>query len=353
MRIIIHMDMDHFYTAVEEREHPEFKGKPVIVGADPKEGRGRGVVSTSNYEARKAGVHSGLPISRAWKLCPQAVYLRPNFPLYIRVSNEIMEIARRHADKFEQWGLDEAFLDISDRVKNYAEAEELAKRMKREIAEKEEMTCSIGVGPNKLVAKVASDFHKPDGLTLVREDEVERFLSPLPVRRLLWIGRKTEGKLKTFGINTIGELARYDPTVLTETFGVFGTQMHLMARGIDRSEVETRGEVKSVSHETTFEEDTDDAEMVLRTSDGLSEEVARDIQNQNISFKTVTIKLRYENFETHTSAKTLSFMTNRAQDIKKTARDLLQPFLNRNKKVRLIGVRVSTLMKGDKQKTLA
>ena len=353
MRIILHMDMDHFYTAVEERERPGYKGKPVIVGADPKEGRGRGVVSTSNYEARKTGVHSGLPISRAWKLCPQAVYLRPNFPLYIRVSNEIMEIARRYADKFEQWGLDEAFLDVSDRVKNYAEAEELAKKMKREIAEKEELTCSIGVGPNKLVAKVASDFHKPDGLTLVRENEAERFLSPLPVRRLLWIGRKTEGKLKTFGINTIGELARYDPTVLTETFGVFGTQMHLMARGIDRSEVETRGEVKSVSHETTFEEDTDDAEMVLRTSDALSEEVAREIQDQNLSFKTVTIKLRYENFETHTSAKTLSFMTNRAQDIKKTARDLLQPFLNRNKKVRLIGVRVSTLVKGDKQKTLA
>ena len=353
MRIILHMDMDHFYTAVEERERPGYKGKPVIVGADPKEGKGRGVVSTSNYEARKAGVHSGLPISRAWKLCPQAVYLRPNFPLYIRVSNEIMEIARRYADKFEQWGLDEAFLDVSDRVKNYAEAEELAKKMKREIAEKEELTCSIGVGPNKLVAKVASDFHKPDGLTLVREDEAERFLSPLPVRRLLWIGRKTEGKLKTFGINTIGELACYDPTVLTETFGVFGTQMHLMARGIDRSEVETRGEVKSVSHETTFEEDKDDAEMVLRTSDALSEEVAREIQDQNLSFKTVTIKLRYENFETHTSAKTLSFVTNRAQDIKKTARDLLQHFLSRNKKVRLIGVRVSTLVKGDKQKTLA
>jgi DNA polymerase IV (archaeal DinB-like DNA polymerase) len=353
MRIILHIDMDHFYTAVEEREQTEYKGKPVIVGADPKEGKGRGVVSTSNYIARKAGIRSGMPISRAWKLCPEAVYLRPNFPLYIRVSNEIMEISRKDADKFEQWGLDEAFLDISDRVKDYAEAEELAKRVKLEIVEKEELTCSIGVGPNKLVAKVASDFHKPDGLTIVRDDEAENFLSPLPVRRLLWIGRKTEEKLRTLGVTTVGELARYDPTVLTETFGVFGTQMHLMARAIDRSEVETRGEIKSVSHETTFEEDTDDAEMVLRTSGALSEEVAKEIQDQNFSFKTVTIKLRYENFETHTSARTLSFMTNRAQDIKKTAQDLLQPFLNRNRKVRLIGVRVSTLEKGDKQKTLA
>jgi DNA polymerase IV (DinB-like DNA polymerase) len=345
--------MDHFYTAVEEQEHPQYKGKPVIVGADPKEGKGRGVVSTSNYEARKAGVRSGMPISRAWKLCPQAVYLQPDFPLYIRVSNEIMEITRKYADKFEQWGLDEAFLDISDRVRDYAEAEELGRKMKQEILEKEGLTCSIGVGPNKLVAKVASDFHKPDGLTIVRNDEAEKFLAPLPVRKLLWIGRKTEERLRAFGVTTIGELARYDPTVLTETFGIFGTQMHLMARGIDRSEVETRGEVKSISHETTFEEDTDDADVVFKTSDVLSEEVAKEILNQNFSFKTVTVKLRYENFETRTSAKTLSFMTNRAHDIKKTARDLLQPFLNKNRKVRLIGVRVSTLVKGDKQKTLA
>jgi len=353
MRIILHVDMDHFYTAIEEREHPEYKGKPVIVGADPKEGKGRGVVSTSNYEARKAGVRSGMPISRAWKLCSQAVYLQPNFPLYIRVSNEIMDITRKYAEKFEQWGLDEAFLDISNRVRDYAEAEELAKKMKLEILEKEGLTSSIGVGPNKLVAKVASDFHKPDGLTIVREDEAEKFLATLPVRRLLWVGRKTEEKLRAFGVTTIGELARYDPTVLTETFGVFGAQMHLMARGIDSSEVETRGEIKSISHETTFEEDTDDADMVLKTSDALSEEVAKEILNQNLSFKTVTIKLRYENFETHTSAKTLSFMTNRVQDIKKTAQDLVQPFLNNKRKIRLIGVRVSTLVKGDKQKTLA
>ncbi len=353
MRIILHVDMDHFYTAIEEREHPEYKGKPVIVGADPKEGRGRGVVSTSNYEARKTGIRSGMPISRAWKLCPQAIYLRPNFPLYIRVSEEIMEIARKFADKFEQWGLDEAFLDISNRVKDYDQAEGLARKIKLEILRKEGLTCSIGIGPNKLVAKVASDFHKPDGLTLVKENEAANFLEPLPVRKLLWIGRKTEQKLKVFGITTIGELARYDPTVLTETFGVVGLQMHLMARGIDRSEVETRGEIKSISHETTFEEDTDDINMVLKTADVLSEEVAGEARSQDFSFKTVTVKLRYENFETHTSAKTLSFVTNRTQDVKKTARNLLQPYLTRNRKVRLIGIRVSTLTKGDKQMTLA
>ena len=266
-RIIFHIDMDHFYTAVEEREHPEYKGKPVIVGADPKGGAGRGVVATSNYEARKAGVKSGIPISRAWKLCPEAIYLPPNFPLYIKVSNEIMDIARKYADKFEQWGIDEAFLDVSSKAKDYAEAETLAKQIKHEILAKEQLTCSIGIGPNKLTAKIASDYQKPDVLTVVKEGEVERFLASLPVRKLLWVGRKTEATLKALGINTIGDLARYDPTVLTETFGVMGTQMHLSARGIDRSEVEPRTEVKSISHETTFEEDTADKSMVLEALD--------------------------------------------------------------------------------------
>jgi DNA polymerase IV (DinB-like DNA polymerase) len=344
--------MDHFYSAVEERECPEYKGKPVVVGADPKEGKGRGVVSTSNYEARKAGVRSGMPISRAWKLCPEAIYLPPNFPLYIKVSNEIMEIARKYTDKFEQWGLDEAFLDVSARVKDFAEAGALAKHLKREITEKTRLTCSIGVGPNKLIAKVASDYQKPDGLTIVKEKEAEAFLAPLPVRRLLWVGSKTEAKLKKMGINTIGDLARYDPTVLAEAFGVMGTQMHLMARGVDRSEVEARTEVKSISHETTFEKDTDDIEAVLKALDTLSAEVAKEVAAQKLFFKTVTVKVRYENFETHTRSKTLPFIINRQQDLQKTARQLLNDYLKNDRKIRLIGVRASSFVKGEKQKTL-
>jgi len=351
-RIIFHMDMDHFYTAVEEREHPEYKGKPVVVGADPKEGKGRGVVSTSNYEARRAGVRSGIPISRAWKLCPEAVYLPPNFPLYIRVSNEIMQIARKYADKFEQWGIDEAFLDVSARVKDYVEAAALARKLKHEVKAKEQLTCSIGVGPNKLIAKIASDYKKPDGLTIVKEDEAEAFLAPLPVRKLLWVGRKTEAKLKNRGIQTIGDLARYDPTVLAEAFGVMGPQMHLSARGIDRSEVEARTEVKSISHETTFEEDTDDAEAVLEALDALAAEVAKEVAGQKLFFKNVTIKVRYENFETHTRSKTLAYITNRPQDLQKTARELLKAYLKTDRKIRLIGVRASSFVKGEKQKTL-
>ena len=174
----------------------------------------------------------------------------------------------------------------------------------------------------------------------------------MPVRRLLWVGRKTEAKLKAMGIESIGDLAKVDPTVLSDMFGVAGVQMHLMAQGIDRSEVEERTGVKSISHETTFEEDTDEIEAVLKAVDELSEAVAKETVEQRLFFKTVTIKLRYENFETHTRSKTLQFMTNRPQDLKKTARELAQAYLGRGRKVRLIGVRVSTFVSGEKQTTL-
>ena len=344
--------MDHFYTALEEREHPEIKGNPVIVGSDPKEGKGRGVVSTSNYEARKSGVRSGMPISQAWRLCPRAVYLPPNFPLYVKVSGEIMEIARKYAEKFEQWGIDEAFLDVSGKVGNWAGAEVLARQIKQEIKEKEGITASIGVGPSKLVAKVASDYQKPDGLTIVKEEEVEKFLDPMPVRKLLWVGRKTEAKLKELGVNTIGDLARYDPTALSSMFGVMGLQMNLMAKGIDKSEVEERVGVKSVSHETTFEEDTADSTTIFQALDALCEDVLKETVDQHLLFKTVTVKIRYQGFETHTRSKTLPFLTNRLRDLQKTANELLFINLQKNRKVRLIGVRVSCLVSGEKQRTL-
>jgi DNA polymerase IV (DinB-like DNA polymerase) len=263
-----------------------------------------------------------------------------------------MDIARSYADKFEQWGIDEAFLDVSERVSGFDQAEALAKQLKQEIRLKENLTCSIGIGPNKLIAKIASDVHKPDGLTVVREEEVEAFLAPLPVRKLLWVGKKTEAKLKPLGVETVGDLARFDPVVLNEMFGVMGVQMHLMARGIDNSEVEQRMGVKSISHETTFEEDTDDASVILTALDALSDDVSKEAAEQRLFFKTVTIKVRYENFETHTTSKTLPFMTNRPQDLKKTARELLQGYLRRDRKIRLIGVRVSSFVSGEKQKTL-
>ena len=351
-KIIMHVDMDAFFTAVEEREHPEFKGMPLVVGADPKEGRGRGVVSSASYEARKFGIRSGMPISRAWKLCPDAIYLPVNFKLYIQASSRIMEILRKYTDKFEQWGLDEAFLDVSSRVRNFEEAEKLAEKIKQKIRKSEGLTCSIGVGPNKLVAKIASDFEKPDGLTVVDENAVESFLAPLPVRKLLWVGKKTERKLNEMGIKTIGDLATYDVSVLTDKFGVMGVQYSLMARGIDQSEVAERGEIKSVGRERTFEEDTSDYNLVLQTLDKISEEVHREIVERKMLFKTITVKIRFENFETHTHGKTRSFFTDRLQDLQKAARELARPYLHQGRKIRLVGVRASTLTSRKEQKTL-
>jgi DNA polymerase IV (DinB-like DNA polymerase) len=351
-RVIFHFDMDHFFTAVEEREQPELKDKPVIVGADPKGGTGRGVVSTSNYLARKFGVKSGMPISRAWKLCPEAVYLPVKYELYLKVSNEIMDILRRYAEKFEQWGIDEAFLDVTSRVNDCTSAETLARQIKDEVFATTRLTCSVGISSNKLVAKIASDFRKPDGLTIVKQEEIESFLAPLPVRRLLWVGRKTGQKLGNMGVRTIGDLARCDPTALTDAFGEMGKQLHLMARGIDRSDVQERSQIKSISRELTFEQDTTDFEAVLRVLSMLGGEVCEDAVKQRLQFKTVTIKVRYANFETHTHSKTLPFITSRLLDVEKTARELLQPYLEPGGKIRLVGLRVSNLISSDKQRTL-
>ena len=351
-KVIFHVDMDQFFAAVEERERPEIRGKPVVVGADPKEGKGRGVVSTCNYEARKYGVKSGMPITRAWRLCPQAVFLPVNYRLYLQVSARIMDILRQYADKFEPWGFDEAFLDVSSRVKDHEEARELALEIKREIYEKEGLTCSIGVGPNKLIAKIASDFKKPAGLTVVEATNVKAFLEPLDVDKLLWVGKKTTRKLNTLGIKTIGDLARYDPSVLVEKFGVMGTQLYLYAQGIDRSEVGLHGPVKSISRNVTFEKDTSDWTLVFQTLDKLCEEVYIDVKKHNFLFKTVTITIRYQNFETHTRSKTLPFLTNKLSDFEKAAHELIQPYLRPERKIRLIGAKVSNLVSGEKQKTL-
>jgi len=352
-RIIFHVDMDQFFAAVEEKVHPEIKGKPVVVGADPKGGKGRGVVSTCNYEARKYGIKSGMPITKAWRLCSEAVFLPVNIPLYLQVSSRLMEILSSYAEKFESWGIDEAFLDVSSRVKDFEEARSLALQIKKEIQEREQLTCSIGIGPNKLVAKIASDIQKPDGLTVVEEKDVKAFLEPLDIDKLLWVGRKTARKLNALGIKTIGDLARYDPSVLVEKFGVMGTQIYLYAQGIDRSEVGMRGEVKSIGRNITFEKDTSDWDFVFRVLDKLCEEVHKEVKKYDFFFKTVTIAVRYENFETHTHSRTLPFLTSRLEDFEKTAHELMQPYLRPERKIRLVGARVSSLTSGEKQTRLA
>jgi DNA polymerase IV (DinB-like DNA polymerase) len=351
-RIIFHVDMDQFFAAVEERDRPEIRGKPVIVGADPKEGKGRGVVSTCNYEARKYGVKSGIAISLAWRLCSHAVFVPVNYRLYQKVSGRIMELLRCYTHKFEQWGLDEAFLDMTSKVKNFEEAKILAEKIKKEINDKEKLTCSIGVGPNKLIAKIASDFEKPNGLTIVKKADAKAFLAPLRVRKLLWVGKKTEERLNQLGIITIGDLANYNGSILVEKFGVSGTQLYLSAQGIDKSEIQERWERKSMSREITFEEDTSDSVFILESLDAISEDLHEELTASKYTFKTITVKSRFKNFETHTHSKTLPFFTDRKKDIQKNAGDLLEDYLVVDRKIRLIGVKLSNLMSTKKQMRL-
>jgi DNA polymerase IV (archaeal DinB-like DNA polymerase) len=344
MRVILHVDLDAFFPSVEVREHPEFKDKPVVVGSDPKEGKGRGVVSSASYEARKFGIKSAMPISRAWKLCPDCVYLRPHFDLYILASNSIMKILKSHADKFEQGGIDEAYLDISIQVKDFDEAKAFATSLMEEVLEKERLTCSVGVGPNKLVAKIASDFKKPYGLTVVKEDEVKDFLFPLDVRKIPGVGPKTERALKEANIETIRDLASIKPEMLTRLFGVWGARLHEFANGIDNSEVIEKYETKSIGRDTTFDKDADDEEKILQVLDELAEEVHDDVIANGFKFKTITVRVRYQHFDTHTRSKSLFFPTKDLDILRNNAKRLIAPFLHRNKKIRLIGVRVSNLV---------
>jgi DNA polymerase IV (DinB-like DNA polymerase) len=344
MRVILHVDLDSFFPSVEVREHPELRDKPVVVGADPKGGRGRGVVSSASYEARKFGIRSAMPISRAWKLCPQCVYLRPHFDLYTKASSSIMRILRSHADKFEQAGIDEAYLDISGSVTGFEEAEEFAGKLMEEVLSKENLTCSIGVAPNKMVAKIASDYRKPYGLTVVKEEGVREFLFPMKVRSLPGVGPKTESRLKELRIETIGDLAAANPEVLARLFGVWGHRLHEFANGMDYSEVIEEYETKSIGRDVTFEEDQDDEDQILAVLDELAEEVYREVIANAFRFKTITVRVRYEHFDTYTRAKSLPFPTNDLDILKNSGKRLIAPFLRGNRKVRLIGIRVSNLV---------
>jgi DNA polymerase IV (DinB-like DNA polymerase) len=353
-RLILHVDMDHFFSAIEEREHPEIKGKPVVVGADPQGGRGRGVVKTCNYQARAFGLRSGMPISTAWQLCPSAVYVRENYPLYREVSERIMVLLKKYADRCQSWGFDEAFLDVSSQAENYEDAAQLAACIKHEILWQERLTCSIGVACNKLVAKIASDFNKPDGLTVVKEGEAEAFLAPLPVRKMLWIGEKTERRLNDMGIRTIGDLARSDVTFLIDKFGVMGRRYHQWARGVYESEVlEGKGVRKSLGHESTFATDTSERHLVLDRLNDICRRIHERITKRGLLFKTVTIKIRYGSFETHTRGKTLPLYTGQLEELLKTTRELAQRPLDNDQRIRLIGVRVSGLKSAKGQKTLS
>jgi DNA polymerase-4 len=340
-RRIIHIDMDAFFAAVEEKKNPALIGKPVVIGGGGNPNK-RGVVSTANYEARKYGIHSAMPMRTAYKLCPRAVFLPVAYEAYSVVSQQFKSILLSITPVMENAGIDEAFLDISELTDT---AETIAVKIKTGIKEKTGLTCSIGIAPNKLLAKIASDMHKPDGLTIIDETDIESQLWPLPIRKLYGIGPKTEAYLKNIGIETIGELAASPLEKLIENFGnSYGQYLYDASRGIDASPLITHWEPKSISRETTFQEDVKNWQVIARTLAELTKEVVADMQDDGYSAKTVTIKIRFSDFQTLTRAKTMTDYTNAEEEIRKAAFACLKR-IDLNKRVRLIGVRATNLEK--------
>ncbi|MCL6621126.1 MAG: DNA polymerase IV [Syntrophobacterales bacterium] len=358
MAIIAHLDMDAFYAAVEERDHPELAGLPLAVGADPQGGRGRGVLTTANYAARRYGLHSAMPVSRAWKLSeaarrrgePPVVFLPPNFRRYEEVSRRILALVRARVPLVEEAGLDEAYLDLSF-TGSYDKARELCRELKEAIRRQEGLTASVGVGPNKLVAKIASDVRKPDGLTVVRPEEVEAFLAPLPVRRIPGVGPKTERFLKARGIRTVGELRTVPREDLHSWLGKWGLELYDKARGRGREELTLTWEPKSVGEQETFATDTLEADFLCRRLWHLCHQARRRLLAEGFQgFRTVVLTVRFHDFQTVTRTHTLPEATASGRRLRAEALRLFLPFLDRRenphrKAIRLLGVRLEKLVR--------
>jgi nucleotidyltransferase/DNA polymerase involved in DNA repair len=342
MRAILHVDMDAFYASVEQLDNPEYKGKPVIVGADPKGGQGRGVVAACSYEARKFGVRSALPISKAWRLCPRGVYVRPRMKRYVEVSAEIMKVFRDYTDLVEPLSIDEAFLDITGSIALFGPPEQIARSIKTEIRKRTGLTASVGLAPNKFLAKIASDIRKPDGFMVVEENAIESFLRDLPISRLWGVGPKTEVRLHEMGFRTIGSIAAADHESLVRSLGSLGEHLYQLSRGHDDRPVVSGWEPKSISSETTFDEDTDDRELLLHTILELADHVAERLRKDNYRARKVTLKLRYSSFSTHTKQQSLEKPVQTGEEIAAIARGLFAQFPLKQK-IRLIGVAAGDL----------
>jgi len=341
MRRILHIDMDAFFSAVEQKRRPELAGKPVIVGGggDPTK---RGVVSTASYEARRFGIHSAMPLRTAYKLCPDAIFLPVDYEEYSRVSEEVKGILREFSPIMEDVGIDEAFLDLSsiDRP-----PDEIAREIKKRIQDETGLTCSVGIAPNKLLAKMASDMQKPDGLTIITEDDIPSRIWPLSVRKLWGVGPKTEAYLKEKDIQTVGDLASYSLDQLTEEFGQsYGSYLYEASRGMDESPLVTHWEPKSISRETTFQRDVENWQVIAKTLVDLIKEVIHNMKEEGYQGRTITLKIRFSDFKTYTRARTLSQHGDSEEEIRKAAFDCLGR-IELKKKVRLVGVRVGDLKK--------
>ncbi len=338
-RTILHVDLDAFFAAVEQRDHPELRGKPVIVGGVPP---GRGVVSAASYEARAYGVHSAMSVTEAFRRCPHGVFLPVDGRRYQQASRDVMAILRRFTPQVEPISIDEAFLDVTGSRPLFGEGPAIAAAIKSAVRDDVGLTASVGVATTKLVAKIASDLRKPDGLVVVPAGEEAAFLAPLPISRLWGVGQKTATVLEEYGVKTIGDLAALSPDLLVRRFGKHGASLGTRALGMDDDPVHEGDPAKSVGHETTFDTDSSDPEVIERTLLALSEGVAGRLRSASVRASTITVKIRDSSFKTITRQRTLAEPTDLTEPIYRTALELTRPQV-RGIRVRLLGVSASNL----------
>lgn len=342
--MILHVDMDAFYASVEELDDPGLVGQPVVVGGTPD---GRGVVAAANYAARRYGIHSAMPAARARRLCPHAVFIRSRMDRYGEVSRALRGIFARYTPLLEPLSLDEAFLDVTSSLRLFGDGLAIARRIKEEIREELGLVASVGVAPNKFLAKLASDLDKPDGLVVVPTDAIEAFLEPLPVSRLWGVGKVSNRDLAQMGVHTIGDLRRLPEALLVSRFANTAVHWARLARGIDDRRVVPDRDAKSISHETTFATDIDDPEILRSWLLELTEQVATRLRRQGLRGKTVYIKVRYADFHTVTRSESLDAPSNVTRELTVTAARLLRAQLARSPRpVRLLGMGVSALTAG-------
>jgi DNA polymerase IV len=343
-RAILHLDLDAFYASIEQRDHPEYRGKPVIVGGSPDR---RGVVATASYEARKFGVHSAMPSRTAQRLCPEAIFLPARFEVYRAVSQQIMMIFRQQTTLVEPLSLDEAYLDVTDAVQTLEEAARLAREIKRQVWDQTNLTASAGVSFCKFLAKIASDAHKPDGLTVIPQEEASAFLEALPIEKFFGVGKVTAAKLRGLGIQTGAGLKHLGEERLRELLGKHGGQLYRYACGMDERPVEPVRERKSVGKEVTLERDIRDRSEMERILETLALQVEYRLAELGIAGRTLTLKVRWSTFELVTRATSRVQGFQSAQEMLPVLRTLLSGLVDNKRAVRLLGVIVSGLTSPD------
>jgi len=338
-RSIIHLDMDAFYASVEQLDNPALKGKPVIVGGSSN----RGVVSAASYEARKYKIHSAMPIAQAMKLCPHGFFLPVRMKRYKEISSQVFRIFQKYTPLVEPLSLDEAFLDVTGSAKLFGTAEDIAKRIRKDVYQETGLTISAGVAASKLVAKIASDLNKPDGLTIVPVGKEAEFLAPLPIKRLWGVGKKTQETLSLLGVHTFGDIASLPEKLLEQKFGKHGISLRRKALGLDNRDVETEHETKSVGHEFTFDTDLVELETIRRELLELAVMVAKRLRRYQLQGKTITLKVKYHDFKQITRSSTIKQHSADSKRIYEEVIRLLQKTNAGEKPLRLLGISVSGL----------